>query len=197
MSKGQPVRIRVFPAILRRLGRMGMRLEPFFTVREGEFQQPLKTADSDFRFSFVDEDEFETVVEFERTVDRQTLRSWLDEGRRCFAVWDGPRMVASMWCDFQEYSFAPNYRLLDVDEVYLFAAYAHPDYRGHNIAPQMRLRCYEALREMGKSRFYSYTDYFNVAARRFKEKLGARNELLRLHIRLVDRWSRTFTLRQY
>jgi GNAT superfamily N-acetyltransferase len=194
-AKGPPVRFRIFPAILRRLRKIGIHLEPFFTVREGEHRLPIQ--DSKFRFDFLAENEFEALVEFSQSEGRQVIRSWLDEGKRCFVAWDGPRLIACTWCDFEEFNFPPNYRRLDSDEVYLFAAVAHPDYRGQNLAPQMRNRCYEALRESGRSRFLSYTDYFNVPARRFKEKLGARNEALRLYVRLFGKWSRTVTLRHF
>ncbi|MDH3275155.1 MAG: hypothetical protein OEM64_10230 [Gammaproteobacteria bacterium] len=61
----------------------------------------------------------------------------------------------------------------------------------------MRAKSYAALRELGRNKFYSYTDFFNTAARRFKVKLGARNELLRMHVELFGKWSKTLTLRRY
>lgn len=196
-SKGPSIRVRLVPAILRQLRKIGFHIEPFFAVREGASGTKQLMPNTDFRFDFIVADEFEQLANFVKTESRHTLRKWLDEGKRCYAVWDGPRLIANMWCDFEEFSFAPNYRALDDDEVYLFAAYSHPDYRGQSVAPTMRLRCYEALRALGKSRFYSYTEFFNAAARRFKEKLGARNEALRLYICLFGRWSRTITLRRY
>ena len=102
-----------------------------------------------------------------------------------------------MWCDPNEFNYPPNYRKLDDDEVYLFAAFSNPDYRGQGLAPLMRSAGYAALRNRGKSRFYSYTEFFNTPARRFKEQLGERNELLRLHIDLFGKWSKTMTLRRY
>ena len=61
----------------------------------------------------------------------------------------------------------------------------------------MRAKGYAALRKMGRSRFYSYTDFLNTPARRFKLKLGARNLALRLHLGLFGKWSKTVTLRRY
>jgi len=194
--KKAPFSARIMPAVLRQLENVGVHLEPFFTVREGESHTELGDTDK-FRFDFIAEDEFDSLVAFERIVDRSTLRAWLDSGKRCFAVWDNDKLIATMWCDFDEYNFAPNYRQLAADEVYLYAAYSDPSYRGQNIAPKMRLQCYAALRELGCSRFYSYTQYFNVAARRFKLKLGARNEELRFYYCLFGRWSNTVTLRTY
>ena len=196
-SKGPSVRVRLVPAILRRLRKIGLHIEPFLTVLEGSKENERMLLNAKFRFGFVADEEFDALVEFEQLESRETLRRWLAEGKRCYAVWDGKRLVANMWCDFDEFNYGPNYRRLKSDEVYLFAAYSHPDYRGQSLAPTMRLRCYDALGELGKSRYYSYTEFFNVAARRFKEKLGARNEELRLYVCLCGRWSRTMTLRRY
>ncbi len=191
------MRVRLVPAILRRLRKIGLHIEPFYTVLEGSTEKEQMLLNARFRFGFIAEEEFDALADFEQSEPRGTLRRWLAEGKRCYAVWDGERLIANMWCDFKEFSYGPNYRRLKSNEVYLFAAYSHPDYRGQSLAPTMRLRCYEALSEMGLSRFYSYTEFFNAAARRFKEKLGARNEELRLHVCLFERWSRTITLRHY
>jgi len=176
---------------------VGIRLEMFFIVREGEYFGAPALTDRQFRYGFIGESEVDELMEFRGSPKREEVRLWLDQGKRCFAAWEGPRLAATMWCDFQEFNYPPNYRRLNDDEVYMFAAFAHADYRGQNLAPNMRLQCYQALEKMGRHSCLSYTDYFNVAARRFKEKLGARNKMLRLHICLFGRWSRTLTLRTY
>jgi hypothetical protein len=102
-----------------------------------------------------------------------------------------------MWCDLDAFSYPPNYRKLEPDEVYLFAAVVDRAHRGEGLAPLMRAECYNALRKKGRSRFCSYTDYFNTPARHFKAKLGAREELLRLHVELFGKWSKTVTLSRY
>ncbi|MGI9262483.1 MAG: GNAT family N-acetyltransferase, partial [Woeseiaceae bacterium] len=102
-----------------------------------------------------------------------------------------------MWCDPDEMYHPIEAKRLEADEVYLQMAYVDPDYRGQNIAPLMRIAGYEALREIGKTRFYSYSMYENTRARRFKEKLGARSESLTIHVRWFGKWSicRTFPMR--
>jgi hypothetical protein len=94
---------------------------------------------------------------------------WIQAGKLCFGIRDKGRLIAKMWCDFDE-SYHPT----------------HP----HKLAAG-----YTALRGMGRSRFYSYSRYFNSAARRFKAKLGAREEGLRPHFRLFDNWSKSLTFR--
>ena len=96
-----------------------------------------------------------------------------------------------------EFSYQPNYRKLVADEVYLYAAFTDPTYRGHGLAPLMRAAVYASLREMGYRKFYSYSNFFNTAARRLKAKLGAQEEALRIHLELFEKWSKTLTLRRY
>jgi GNAT superfamily N-acetyltransferase len=181
---------------MRRLRWIGIRLEIFLTVREGE--TPVEVAQPDaFSFALLTVADVNDLVRLEPGTDCRELINWFQEGKLCYGIWDQSRLIAKMWCDLDEFNYPPNYRRLDADEVYLYAAFADPDYRGQSLAPLMRAKGYEALRELGRNRFYSYTDFFNTAARRFKVKLGARNELLRMHLELFGKWSKTFTLRRY
>jgi len=196
-AKRKPLHRRIMPAIFRRLKPVGITIEPFLTVREGERPIEINQDHEKFDVSFLQVKGVEELIRLEPKVSQDMLVDWFREGKLCFAVRDGSTLIAKMWCDLEKISYMPNYRKLADDEVYLFAAYAHPDYRGQNLAPLMRSACYAALRNMGRSRFYGYTDYENTAARRFKEKLGAREEALRLHLDLFGIWSKTVTLRQY
>lgn len=176
---------------------IGIRIHPFLTVREGETPVNLDQTHDAFSFGFLTAADIEELVRFEPGPGRDRFLKLFREGKLCYGVRDGSPVVAKMWCDLKEFNFAPNYRKLADDEVYIFGAYVHPDYRGENLAPVMRAACYASLRKMGRTRFYSFTDYFNSAARRFKAKLGARDEALRLHIDLFGKWSKTLTLRRY
>ena len=193
----KPIRRRILPSVLRRLRKIGVEITPFITVLEGQNEIQLPAPDSKFRFDFVPEEEFRLLAQLDKTQSLEKIQRWHSEGKRCFGAWDGSRLVAKMWCDFSEYNFPPIRRMLEDDEVYLFTAYARPDYRGQSLAPNLRLQAYRSLREMGRSRFYSYTDYFNEPARRFKAKLNARNVELKVYICLLGGWSRTYTLRNY
>jgi len=101
-----------------------------------------------------------------------------------------------MWCDLETFNYPPNFRHLSPNEAYLFAAYANPDYRGQNIAPQMRAACYSSLRNIDRSEFCTRTNYFNASARRFKSKLGADNVALRVYLSVFRICAKTFTLKR-
>jgi GNAT superfamily N-acetyltransferase len=189
--------MRTLSALLRRMKWIGIKIEPFVTVCEGESPVEIAAPPATFGFGFLTAADVEDLIRLEPGADREMLNSWFREGKLCYGIRDNSRLIAKMWCDLKEFSFPPNYRQLADGEVYLFAAYSHPDCRGQNLAPLMRSACYASLREMGCSKFYSYTDFFNAAARRFKTKLGAREESVRLHLELFGKWSKTWTLRNY
>ena len=196
-AKAKRLPARIVRGLLQRLKKVGIRIEPFLTVREGEGCAAPTDIPDHFRLGFLGIDDIDELLRLEPALNRRKLTRWFEKGILCFGIWDEANLVAKMWCDPNEFNYPPNYRKLDDDEVYLFAAFSDPEYRGQGLAPLMRGAGYAALRDKGKSRFYSYTEFFNTPARRFKEKLGARNELLRLHIGLFGKWSKTLTLRRY
>lgn len=193
----QSFRSRVVPGILRRLRRIGVVVEPFLVVREGEQAVDPDLSKTDYDFGFLTEADIDELIRLEPNPTCETVREWFREGKLCFGVKDGPRVLAKMWCDIKSFNYPPNFRELAGDEVYLYAAYADPAYRGRNLVPMMRDACYASLRQMGRVKFLSYTEYYNYAARRFKAKLGARDEVLRLHLGLFGLWSKTMTLKHY
>jgi len=197
ISKAKRLPARIVRILLHRLKWIGIRIEPFLTVREGEGYTATADIPDQFRLEFLNADDIDDLLCLEKGISREKMINWFRNGVLCFGVWDQARLVANMWCDPHEFRYPPSHRKLEKDEVYLFAAYSDPEYRGLGLAPLMRRAGYAALRDKGKSRFYSYTEFFNTPARRFKEKLGARNEMLRLHIGLFGKWSKTMTLRQY
>ena len=189
--------MRLLSALLRRMTWIGIRIDLFITVREAETPVEIAQPPDAYNFSYLTAADVDDLIRLEPGADRERLNTWFREGKLCYGVRDSSRLVAKMWCDLDEFSYQPNYRKLVADEVYLYAAFADPEYRGHGLAPQMRAAVYASLREMGYKKFYSYTDFFNTAARRFKAKLGAQEEALRIHLDLFEKWSTTLTLRRY
>ncbi len=191
-------RSRILAGLLNRLGRIGVRIQLFLLVREGASPN-VATIASDPRFTsgFIGAEDIPELVRVEPFVDAGKCADRLRRGLVCYAVKDGSRIVAKMWCDLEEVNFPPARRRLEDREAYLFSAYTDPTYRGQNLAPFMRLNCYGALRALGRNSFLSYTEFFNTAARRFKAKLGAKDESLCVHVALFGYYSHTFTLRRY
>lgn len=64
-------------------------------------------------------------------------------------------------------------RPLEPHEVYLYGMCVMEDWRGKGLAKYLRYGMYKQLEAQGKTGLYSITDTSNVAAVKFKEKLGS------------------------
>lgn len=179
------------------LRRVGIRIEPFITMREGQAPAGLEQDASRLALVPLAPADIGELVRHMPNVDGTTLGKWFEDGRICFGVRAGSELIATMWCDLKKFNYPPNFRKLAAEEAYLFAAYIDPRYRGQDLAPLMRVACYAALRRIGRSIFCSYSEYLNRPARRFKSKVGAIEEELRVHIDLFGKWSKTLTLKKY
>jgi RimJ/RimL family protein N-acetyltransferase len=185
----------ILAAFLRALSWIGVRIDLLVIVREGETSIDVPQSPDNYNYDFVSAADSEELYRLDPENDREKLATWFQQGKLCFGIRDNRRLIAKMWCDLNEFYHPTHPHKLTADEAYLFLAYVDPDYRGQGLAPKMRAAGYAALRDMGRSRFYSYSRYFNSAARRFKAKLGAREEGLRLHFRLFGKWSKSLTIR--
>lgn len=193
--KKRPFRMWVLAALLRILTWIGVKADLLVIVREGLVPLKTKTWTNAYSFAFLGAEDIEALISLDAETPRDQLEQWFRDGKLCFGARDGTRLIAKMWCDLEEF-YHPNVpRKLASDEAYLYLAYVHPDYRGKDLAPQMRAAGYSSLREIGRTKFYSYSRYFNTAARRFKAKLGAREDGLRIVFQLFGRWSTSLTFR--
>ena len=175
--------------------KIGIRITPLLIVREDIKVKGLDAGA--FLLGFEGPDSIDEILKVEPGSDRDEISRWFTEGKLCFGVRDGKRLIAKTWCDPEAFHYPLADRRLGKGEAYLYAACVLAEYRGQNIAVLMRSECCDALRKIGFTGFQSFTAYFNYPARRFKEKLGCENESLHLHIVLFGKWSRTFTLKHY
>jgi len=189
---------RVADGLLWRLRRIGVSIKPYVTVKEGEVQPDPEMLNDKFVFCELTEDDIDELLKLDSLYyTPKKLAGWFNEGKLCFGLRDGKRLVAKMWCDLAVVNWEPAYRELGPEEVYLFAAYSDPEYRGQNLAPTLRATCYTVLRERGRTSFYSHSDYYNLPARRFKQKIGGIEEDLQAEVGLFNKWTRTFIIRRF
>jgi len=195
---GKPLGSRVVRRLVNLAARLGVQAELFFVTAEGAAPvgEPIRI-DSRYTAGWAGPDDIPELVRVEPGTPAALCAERLRSGLRCFAIKDGTRIVAKMWCEMDECRDPAWRRPLDDDEAYLFNAYTDPSLRGQNLAPAMRQQCYAALRAIGRTRVFSCTDYTNIAARRFKRKLGAVDEALCLWLARPGQSGRTFVLRRW
>jgi GNAT superfamily N-acetyltransferase len=195
MTKLNKLTTRVTRGLSNRLGRVGIQIAPFYLVREGEPPPHALSADSPFSVVNLTSREIPEILQLDPSENEPLTVGRFRAGNLCFGLRDGTQLVAKMWCDLEYLNHDPIRRKLGPHEGYLFAAYTNPAYRGHDLAPRLRLVCYEELRKAGRTSLISHTVYWNTASRRFKAKLGATEQALYLHVGLFGKWSATWKLR--
>ncbi len=170
----------------------GIVIEPYIFYQEGPFRPPPAADVSEFSFRELGEVDHAGLAPFyPRPPDREELRARFAGGQHCFALVHDGRIAAFSWCETARIGFRPCSRPLGKREAYLFGAETLYEYRGRKIQPYLRYQCYEALRARGRDLVYSYCDFFNHPARRFKAALGARALLtgLNLGISGIGQWN--------
>lgn len=139
--------------------------------------------------------EVAAIEGYEYTADQLVER--LHGGSVCLGMRIDGEVVAVTWAYLGEN--APNNfpRPLNRKEVLLFDAFTSNACRGMNLMPVLRYHLYLHLQELGRTTYFSTTDYFNSSAQKFKIKLGARRNALTFYVSLFNRWQRVFLLRRY
>ena len=132
------------------------------------------------------------VPESEAALDKR-----LADGCICLAVKSKGDICAYSWCNLRNVAYRGLIIPLKDDEAYLFDARTFNAYRGKNIAPYVRHQLYSHLKNMGRSKFYSASSYFNKAAMIFKVKLGAKPVKLYLGLKLFKKYSWNILIRTY
>jgi len=187
----------VIQRVLGRLRLIGIDIDPFIVFLEGTRAVEHQQVDGEFETCRVGRDDVPLLARLGSGVPIETLRERLAKGHICIALKHEGRVVAYSWADTTEINDEACRTVLGKDEVYLYDAFTNPEYRGRNLAPLMRIRCYEALRALGKNTFYSISDYFNTPAIRFKQKLDAQFVRLCISLRIGGRRLGVWTVKTY
>ncbi len=111
---------------------------------------------------------------------------WTGDDIRCFGLRFNKDIVSYCWYNLAYCSSGLISFPLRKDEAYLFNARTMDQYRGSNLAPLLRYSLYQHLNGIGRTRFYSITEYFNGSALNFKNKLGAQHVKLFLYIGIFN-----------
>lgn len=187
----------VIQRLIERLRRVGLVINPYYLFREGVVAVAPPHPGPEFTSSVLTGADLEEVAACTAWATPERLQQRLDKGHLCILLKAGDQVAGYTWADPHEVNDSACDYELEPGAAYLYDAFIVPDYRGRSLAPFMRARCYEHLREAGKQSFYSISDCFNTPAIRFKEKLEARIIRLYLQIRMSDRQLGQWILKDY
>jgi ribosomal protein S18 acetylase RimI-like enzyme len=186
----------------RGLARKGLVIRPLYVFKEGLSDREPKDFGSslrDYEITFFTSEDMKALDCVDgRDVTEVAMRDLINKGAKCLGIKIEGRIAGFTWCRFDTFGHPlENKFTLRENEAYLFDMYVLKAYRGVNLAPLLRYRCYEELTKIGCTALYSYSDVSNAPAIRFKKKLDARVISLWLYIRLGRRFRWHWRLKTY
>jgi len=185
-----------------KLTTIGIDISPYYWFREGMEVTKIPEIQgiiSDYSVESLGPDDMEQIEKLDKGWSRskERLQALADSSEKCIGIKHKGEIAAFMWINFKEFRFKSTVIQLQSNEAYLTDMFTVDAYRGKNLAPYLRYRSYEMLKEMGRNVLYSISIYFNSPAVKFKEKLNARKLKLILLIRLFNRLQWSFTIKSY
>ncbi len=182
------------------LARFGFDFDPFYWVLEGasDCEPPkIKGEPSEYELVQLNLDEIEAVRK--KIVGSDQIPRILDFHNEliCMGLIHNGEIAAFTLIELNYFNYNKIIFHLKKNEAYLFHMYTFESHRGKNLAPYLRYYTYQMLKDMGKDRIYSITQYFNKSSKRFKKKLNSRNLNLYINMILFKKYYYYFRLKSY
>ena len=187
--------------ILQFLGCIGLVIKPYYLVQEGltdneEFDSGKEF--KDFEFFELKQEDMKKLDHYDgRSTTASTFQKRIEEGHLCFALKSENTIAAFCWCNpkYIQHNKAFS-RPLNNREAYLYDAQTLYSFRGQNLAPYLRYKCYKALKSMGRDVLFSHSDYFNRPSIRFKQKLNARFLAIGFDVEIAGLFTKSWVIKR-
>jgi len=187
--------------IRNQLFKIGIEFSPYYLFQEGinVTEKPeIKGMDTDYSSELLKPEDMKTIGAINYAgFSEDKLLALLKTGELCLGIKHNNEIAAFMWVNFTELKYKSTTIHLKEDEAYLWFMYTRESYRGKNLAPFLRYKSYEMLKEMGRDKLYSISDYFNSPAVAFKKKLNAKKLKLILFVQFFSKLYRSFIIKSH
>ena len=182
-----------------RLRRLGLHINVYYLIRERLPQNEFEWHDLAAKYpsAVLLPEELSEISTWRNWATEEVLRKRLENGHLCVVIKHDEKIAGHTWADFDEVNDEACDYELKPGEAYLYDAYIAPEFRGHGLAPYMRIECYKHLHRAGRHTYYSVSDYFSKPAIRFKQKLDAEFMRLYLQIKIGNRELGQWLLKSY
>jgi hypothetical protein len=182
------------------LAKLGLDFMPYYWVKEATtpINPPeIRGADQDFEIEVFGEEEITYIKNTIIGIEEKDLFTDLKNGEICIGLKNKGNIAAYMFIKQKPFAFRKRHFNLKSNESYLHSMYTFEDYRGKNIAPYLRFQSYKYLESVGVDTYLSVSEYFNESTIKFKKKLNSKPLKLFLSVKLFEKWTMNFTLKQY
>lgn len=115
---------------------------------------------------------------------------------RAYAIKDNGKIVSFLLIGVNEIKHLGTKVKLKRNEAHLYFTWTLKEHRGNGLAEALRHKVYSLLKDEGRYTFYSFTDYGNKSALRFKEKIKAKKLALYLYIK-IGKFEKRIKIKSY
>ncbi len=181
-----------------RFASIGIDFMPYYFVQEGvtAFNPPeIRGKSTDYQISYFGEAELKLIKKSIIGIEGKDLLKDFKNGQLCIGLKHQDEIAAYMFVKQDEFHFRGRTFTFQKNEAYLHSMYTFETYRGKNIAPYLRFKSYELIKEQGIDTIFSVSEYFNKSTIRFKSKLGSKHLKLFLSVVLFKKVQRNYTLK--
>ncbi|MFM1878452.1 MAG: hypothetical protein RLZZ241_1318 [Bacteroidota bacterium] len=181
------------------LTRTGINLDPYvITVESLKFTSlpEIKDDASLYVVKQVDDDVIREIFEKMRWHTGE-LNTILALEHFSFVLYKQEQVAAFMMAWVNQYCYKTKLFKLESHQAYLDSMFTFDEFRGKNLAPYLRYKCYELLTEKGYTEYLSITQYFNYSSLKYKAKINAKYKGLYLYMGFFNRFRRIITLKTY
>ncbi len=183
-----------------RLANIGIDIKPYYWVQE-EFtpcnEPAIKGDASAYTVKYISIEEVKVIYQNRPQEELDEVIEGMQNGYLCVGLECNSEIVTYMYVALEDFDFKGRILKLKPNESYLFNIWTIHAYRGKNLAPYLRYKTYQLLKERGRDVKYSVTEYFNKSSIKFKKKLNSKNLYLYLSIVLFNKYKWNFTLKKY
>ena len=183
-----------------RLKRIGIEITPYYWVQEEveECSEPKIKGDvSEFTFRELSLDEMKLISKGIDNLSIENLMEDYENCQLCMGLEHNREIAAYMFIGLEDLNYKGNRFKINENEAYLFNMWTFHSFRGRNLAPYLRYKCYQLLKDQGRDTKYSITQYFNKSSIKFKEKLNSRHLQLYIYFDFFGKWKRHYLLKSY
>lgn len=185
---------------INRLKRLGIEIKPYYWVQEEvqKCEEPKIKGDIlEFTFRELSLDEMKLLTEGITNLDLDQFMKNYENSQLCMGLEHNREIAAYMFIGLKDLNFKGEIFQIKDNEAYLFNMWTFHSFRGRNLAPYLRYKCYELLRAQGRDTKYSITNYFNKSSIKFKQKLNSKHLRFYIYINFFGKWERNFLIKSY
>ncbi len=183
-----------------RLALIGIEIMPYYWVQE-EFEpcaEPKIKGDvSEFKLRELSLDELMFVSKGIQNLQIDLLKKEYQECWMCLGLEHNNEIAAYNLITNKEINFFDKVFPIKNNEAYLSSMWTFHDFRGRNLAPYLRYKSYQLLKEHGRDTKYSISEYFNKSTIKFKNKLNSKHLKLYIYIGLFGKFKGNYLLKSY